>query len=612
MTENTSPTGNRADADAGATPNGHRSRADDLLAAMPADFGKATTNGHTAAAGQVDTEGVEADDLALAVPARIAAEVLCKDKLSARVRRTLGQQTLYVNVDDLVTLGLMTDAQRPTVDEADGHCHRILRAGLDLYGRAMPLDTLRGIVSGYDPSRQIALATLATVTDGGSEYAALAVKKLRDRNTVGRAEGRRTSLALTLTVAELLELGAPDVEVRALPTADEGSRAASVRIIEGWNETDRTEARRPTSPAAAITLTKASKVVRRHADWLWTTEGMDPYQCGVTAAMIPLHGLTTIAGREQAAKSTFCWWLAAQVTHGLLPGHYEGQPRDVVIMASEDSESKIRRRLEAAGADLDRVYLPTKTTADGIVLPISIRDDLDTITALLTEIEPGVVIFDPIKDFLGDGINTDREDEVRPVLTPLLKLTEECGTAVVGLHHLNKSLKGDFLTRLTGSGAFKNVSRSVIGIAHELSTDRRLVQLMKSNDGELARAAFQARVIGVDITIDGRTEKVGKWVMEGVSLSDLDTVLAAKEQGGRGGAAVERAKDALAKYLGGAQKPSDEVREAVASRLNVSEETVKRAFRELGGKSERTKEKPSRTLWSLPTDAADEDGDQGD
>ncbi|WP_094288415.1 AAA family ATPase [Mycobacterium lehmannii] len=599
MTENTSPTGNRADT------------ADELLASMPADFLKAS-----APAGRGATNGSEPDtdddDLALAVPARIAAEVLCKDKLTQRVRRALGQQTLYVNVDDLVTLGLMTDGQRPTIEEADGACHRILRSGLDLYGRAMPLDTLRGIVSGYDPSRPIALATLAGVAERGHEYAALAVKKLRDRNTVGRAEGRRAGLALSLTVAELLELGATDTDARALPTADEGSRAASVRIIEGWNEADRTEARRPTQPAAAITLTKASKVMRRHADWLWTTEGMDPYQCGVTAAMIPLHGLTTIAGREQAAKSTFCWWLAAQVTHGLLPGHYEGQPRDVVIMASEDSESKIRRRLEAAGADLDRVYLPTKTTADGIVLPISIRDDLDTITNLLTEIEPGLVIFDPIKDFLGDGINTDREDEVRPVLTPLLKLTEECGTAVVGLHHLNKSLKGDFLTRLTGSGAFKNVSRSVIGIAHELSTDRRLVQLMKSNDGELARAAFQARVIGVDITIDGRTEKVGKWIMDGVSLSDLDTVLAAKEQGGRGGSAVERAKDALAKYLGDAQKPSDEVRQAVASQLNVSEETVKRAFRELGGQSTRTKEKPSRTLWSLPDAADDADGDQGD
>ncbi|KZS72157.1 hypothetical protein A4G26_24485 [Mycobacterium kansasii] len=572
---------------------------------LPADIGKRPRR----VSDDTDGDG-DGDELALAVPARVAAE-LCKAKLTLRARRALGQRSLYVNVDDLVTLGLITDKQRPTVDAADIACHHIMRVGLDLYEKTLPLDTLRGIVDNYDPHRQIALATLTDVADADNEYAALAVKKLRDRNTVGRAEGRRAALALTLTVAELLALGATNTDVRGLPSADEGSRAASVRIIENWNEVDRSDARRPALPAASITLTKASAVTRRHADWLWTTEGLNPLEYGVTAAMIPLHGLTTIAGREQAAKSTFCWWLAAQVTHGLLPGHYAGQPRDVVILASEDSETKIRRRLEAAGADLNRVYLPTKTTPDGITLPISIRDDLDTLTALLTGIEPGLVIFDPIKDFLGDGVNTDREDEVRPVLTPLLRLTEECGTAVVGLHHLNKSLKGDFLTRLTGSGAFKNVSRSVIGVAHELTTDRRLVQLMKSNDGELTRSAFQARVIGVDITIDGRTEKVGKWVMEGVSLSDLDTVLAAKERGG-GGSAAERAKDALAKYLGDAEKPSEEVKQAVAKQLNISEETVKRAFRDLDGVSRRTKEKPSRTMWRLAAEGENRADDTAD
>jgi hypothetical protein len=550
----------------------------------------------------------EADALALSVPCRYVSEELCQT-LPPRTRRKLGRFSLYVEVDDLVTLGLITDAGRPTVDHIDTWCHQNIRAGLDFYAKTLPLDTLRGIITGYNPRRHVTLATLVDAAANGSEYAALAVKRLRDRNIVARAEGRRAALALTLTVAELLDLGATTAEAEALPTAAEGSQAASVRIVESWNEIDRSDARRPALPAASITLMKASAVTRRHADWLWTTEGLDPYECGVCAAMIPLHGLTTIAGREQAAKSTLCWWLAAQITRGLLPGHYFGQPRDVVIMASEDSESKIRRRLEAAGADLDRVYLPNKRTADGIILSISIRDDLDTLTELLTGIEPGAVIFDPIKDFLGDGVNTDREDEVRPVLTPLLKLTEDCGTAALGLHHLNKSLKGDFLTRLTGSGAFKNVSRSVIGVAHDPVSDMRLVQLMKSNDGELARGAFQARVIGVDITIDGRTEKVGKWVMEGISLSDLDTVLAAKEQGTRGGgSAAERAKDALAIYLGDAEKPSDEVRQAVAAQLNISEETVKRAFREMGGVHSRTKEKPSRTLWRLPKD----DDDQGD
>lgn len=549
-------------------------------------------------------------DLALAAPGRHVGEVLCPT-LPKSVRRKLGQLPKYVEIDDLVTLGLISDAQRPTEDAVDAWCQRTFKKGLDQYAKTVSIDELRGIVTGINPSREIALATLVVAADTGSEYADLAVKLLRDRNTVGRAEGRRKSLALTLTVRELLALGAPTADVGDLPAASETSRAASVRIIESWNEDDRADARRPTAPVASITLVTASKVTRQHADWLWTTDGLDPYECGVCADMIPLQGLTLIAGREQAAKSTFSWWLAAQITRGLLPGIYYGQPRDVFIFASEDSATKIRRRLEAAGADLDRVYLPTKTTPDGIILPISIRDDLDALTELLTApgMEPGLVIFDPIKDFLGDGVNTDREDEVRPILTALLKLTEECGAAVVGLHHLNKSLKGDFLTRLTGSGAFKNVARSVIGVAHDPLTDWRLVQLVKSNDGEMVRSAFQGRVVGVDIDIAGRVEKVGKWLMEGASLTDLDTVLTAKEQGGGGASATERAKDALAKYLGDGDKPSDEAKKAVAEQLKISEVSVKRAFSDMGGMSRRTKEKPSRTMWSLPS--ADE-GDKAD
>lgn len=545
------------------------------------------------------------DDPALALPGRYVSEVLCPT-LPQHVRRALGQLTVYVGVDDLAALGLIDAAHRPTAQSVDDWCKVSLGAPSNFYAGTVPLDALRAIVTGCDPNRQVALATLVDAAETGVEYAVLAVKRLRDRNTVARAEaGRRSPLALTMTVAELLGLGAGKPDVRDLTSADEGLRAASVKIVESWNEADRNESRRPAVLGSSIVLTKASAVSRRHADWLWTTEQLDPHTCGVQAAMIPLHGLTLIAGREQAAKSTLCWWLAAQITHGLLPGHYQGRPRDVVILASEDSETKIRRRLEAAGADLDRVYLPSKTTPDGLILPISIRDDLDALTELLTGIDPGAVIFDPIKDFLGSGVNTDREDEVRPVLTPLLKLTEECGTAAIGLHHLNKSLKGDFLTRLTGSGAFKNVSRSVIGVAHDAITDARVVQLMKSNDGELVRTAFQARVIGVDITIDGRTEKVGKWLMqEGASLSDVDTVLAAKEQGSRGGTAGERAKNALSTYLGskGAEKPSDEVKQAVAEQLGVSEDTIKRAFREMGGKHRRTTETPSRTLWWLPTE----------
>lgn len=273
----------------------------------------------------------------------------------------------------------------------------------------------------------------------------------------------------------------------------------------------------------------------------------------------------------------------------------------MVILATEDTRSTIRLRLEVAGADLDRVHMPAHVLDDGTELPISIADDIDQLADVLATIEPGAVILDPLKDFLGDSVNTDREDEVRPALTPLLKLTESLDAPVIGLHHLNKSLKGDFLSRLTGSGAFKNVARSILGVAHDTENDVRVLEQKKTNLAAAARGAMQARVESVDATIDGRTESVGRWVMDGVAGYGLDAVLAVKEQGGHAPSKSDAATTFLRGYLGDGQPHLREDVIAAAAVLDASDVTIARAFRKLGGVAKRASEQGARTFWSLPT-----------
>ena len=72
---------------------------------------------------------------------------------------------------------------------------------------------------------------------------------------------------------------------------------------------------------------------------------------------VPAGAITIAAGREASAKSLYTDWMAAMVTRGTLPGCWQGTPRAVIILASEDSfEYTIKPRLMAAGADLDLVY----------------------------------------------------------------------------------------------------------------------------------------------------------------------------------------------------------------------------------------------------------------
>lgn len=594
------------DSDDTATPGSASAsaRADDLTAAS------------TRSARSIDPDSMtdeEWDALpAEVVPARFVAEEMCRG-LPQGVRRALGRHKIrhapaYVSVEDLVTLGVRNaGAYRPTIDEVDRWCHRLDPPGqLDIYADAVSLDELRALITGSDPNRKLALATIARVADEtGAEWARLAVKRLRDLNTVARFTGQRRAAELTLPTSMLLSLGATATDLAELPAADPASRAASGKIVEAWTEQDRAEARAPRQPAASIALTRASDVERQHIDWLWTTADRDPLSCDVAGALIPLHGLSLIAGREGAAKSTFLWWLAAQITRGTLPGHYLGKPRDVVVMATEETETAIRLRLEVAGADLDRVYFPSKVAKDdGTPLTISIGDDIGLLSEMLSSIEPGAVFLDPLKDFLG-GVNTDREDEVRPALVPLLELTAEHDCAVIGLIHLNKMTRGDFLTRLAGSGAFKHVPRVVFGLAHDDLTDTRVLQQRKNNGAEMARGAFLARVESVEVTFDGRTERVGRWTMDGTSVHGVDAILAQQERGERPPSAAERAEAFLTEYLDdGAPHPFAEIA-AAAARLNITEPTLKRARRAIGATSTRENVRGAGTFWQMPTSDAD-------
>lgn len=57
-----------------------------------------------------------------------------------------------------------------------------------------------------------------------------------------------------------------------------------------------------------------------------------------------------MAGRAGIGKSLIAYGLAAQLTRGTLLGCFEGQPRTVIVCATEDSAKHvITPRLKAAG-----------------------------------------------------------------------------------------------------------------------------------------------------------------------------------------------------------------------------------------------------------------------
>jgi hypothetical protein len=160
-------------------------------------------------------------------------------------------------------------------------------------------------------------------------------------------------------------------------------------------------------PAPPLVIARpASAYFTAPVDWLW--EGRVP--CGA---------LTVLDGDPGLGKSTITLDLAARVSRGYaMPpdGGKDGTPpANVVILSAEDDPARtIRPRLEAAGADLDRVQIVEgiSTGGDGDRFPI-LPYDLVALEQFIAVIRARLAIVDPFMAYLGDGIDTHKDQSIR-------------------------------------------------------------------------------------------------------------------------------------------------------------------------------------------------------
>lgn len=212
--------------------------------------------------------------------------------------------------------------------------------------------------------------------------------------------------------------------------------------------------------------TPASTIGMRRARWVW-------------AGRIPAGALTLLAGREGIGKSTVWAWLAAQITRGRLDGEHVGQPRAVLVAATEDDWAyTIVPRLVAAGADLTLVFR--------IDNPGTFPDGIAELVYAVTQHRAALVVLDPLMSRLDGKLDSHKDAEVRQALEPLVRAAEGTGAAVVGLIHVNKSVSGDPLNTIMGSRAFPAVARSVLYAVQDGEDEAlRHVAHAKSNLGPL-------------------------------------------------------------------------------------------------------------------------------
>lgn len=207
-----------------------------------------------------------------------------------------------------------------------------------------------------------------------------------------------------------------------------------------------------------LIVTSAADIDIKVSRWLWEWKN----DRGVWEHWLPLGGLVLLGGREGVGKSTWTARLAAQVTRGDMAGEYLGQPRGVVVCASEDSwEHTIVPRLLAAGADLKhiwRVDAQIDERACGLTLPT----DVPALAALVKDKNVALIVLDPLLGAIEGRLDTYKDSDVRIALEPITRLAHDTNATIIGLIHQNKNASGDLATRMMGSRAFLAVARAAL------------------------------------------------------------------------------------------------------------------------------------------------------
>jgi putative DNA primase/helicase len=335
-----------------------------------------------------------------------------------------------------------------------------------------------------------------------------------------------------------------------------------------------------------LVVVPMSSVVRRPVPWLWPgrlAKGM----------------MTLLSGDPSAGKTWLALAMATAVAHGApFPGQSERRkPSRVLLLATEDSlEHTIGPRLDALGADDSRIEVVRGVANDDPEAPAMERELwLNRDMAMLEEILMGrlysLVIIDPLNNYIPNDVDTNKDNAVRSVLTPLARLADTTGVSLLSLRHLTKGTRDKAIYRGQGSIAFNAVARFELlaGIDPKDATGRRRLLIpIKCNVAPLAAA------ISYEIG-DNRG------LVWGQELSASADTLLGSEPVAEERTQLTEATDILREILEDGELPAKEA-EATASKAGVSRRTLKRARYQLGVKAQkRGWGRDAVWFWRLPS-----------
>lgn len=318
-------------------------------------------------------------------------------------------------------------------------------------------------------------------------------------------------------------------------------------------------------------VTTMANVEHAATEWLWDQH-------------IPLGAISNLSGDPGLGKSQMTCDLGARITRGwpmppAMAGNGTFRPRGVLFMNAEDDPARtLRPRLEAAGADLNRVIClrAMKCSLDDEEgRPVTLPSDLPSIEDVIRKHEVALVVVDPFVAFLDGKLNINNDADVRRCLGQVAAVAESTGAAFLLVRHLNKKSGLSAVYRGGGSIGVTGAARAefMVGV-DPADPEGRILACVKSN------LAPEPSSLRFHIESHGTTSRV-RW---GDQCDTTAHDLCASGSDGRKSGKADEAKGIIEDMLAHGPVPSTDVLEACLA-VGVSKRTYERVKSELGVKA---------------------------
>jgi hypothetical protein len=305
----------------------------------------------------------------------------------------------------------------------------------------------------------------------------------------------------------------------------EGADEATIRAeVEALTDKTAPMTPKPEPIDGAPVIVRLSDVKPEPVAWLWP-------------GRIALGKLTLIAGDPGLGKSFLTLDMAARVSRGRAWPDANGVATTsggVVLLSAEDGVADtIRPRLDAAGADVNRIVALEAIRSVGdngreSARTFDLSRDLPALEAAVRSVEGcRLVVIDPVTAYLG-GVDSHKNAEIRGLLAPLGAIAERHRVAVVAVTHLNKSGGGPAIYRAMGSLAFAAAARAAWAVSKDKDDPRRRLLLPIKNNiaPDTGGLAYRIEPLGVD----GCPAVV--WEPDPVNVSADDALAGDRDEGG--------------------------------------------------------------------------------